>query len=94
MQQGCLWSARSIHRVWFDRARLNARVDPLTALGNRRAFEIESRKLALAYARDGRALLCGLIDLDDFKNTNDRSVDDPGDCWPCQLRADAVVCGL
>lgn len=59
-------------RRTFDRERLNARVDPLTGLGNRRAFEIESRKLALACARDERALLCGLIDLDDFKTTNDR----------------------
>lgn len=61
----------SAFRRTFDRERFNARVDPLTGLGNRRAFEIESHKLSLACARDRRTILCGLIDLDDFKATND-----------------------
>ena len=58
-------------RRTFDRERLHARVDPLTGLGNRRAFAIECRKLALAAIRDNRILLCGLIDLDNFKAIND-----------------------
>lgn len=58
-------------RRTFDRERLNARVDPLTGLANRRAFEIDTSKLALSGLRTGRTLMCGLIDLDDFKSLND-----------------------
>lgn len=54
-------------RRTFDRAHDQARIDPLTGLGNRRAFAIESRQIA----RQARGLLYGLIDLDDFKRIND-----------------------
>ena len=63
----------------FDRERSHARVDPLTGLGNRRSFEIESRMLALAAARDQSVLLVGLLDLDDFKSVNDRHGHAAGD---------------
>ena len=62
----------SAFRRTFDRERLHARIDPLTGLGNRRAFAIESRKLELTAVRDHRIMLCGLIDLDDFKSINDK----------------------
>ena len=62
----------SAFRRTFDRERQNARVDPLTGLGNRRSFRSESRRLELAAGRDRRILLCGLIDVDDFKGVNDR----------------------
>lgn len=58
-------------RRTFDRERANARIDPLTGLGNRRSFLIESRKLSVLARRTDRILLCGLIDLDDFKLVND-----------------------
>lgn len=58
-------------RRTFDRERENARIDPLTGLGNRRSFMIESRKLSVLALRSDRILLCGLIDLDDFKRVND-----------------------
>ena len=69
----------SAFRRTFDRERTNARIDPLTGLGNRRAFAVESRKLELAAARDQRILLCGLIDLDDFKLINDTNGHGVGD---------------
>ena len=59
-------------RRTFDRERQNARIDPLTGLGNRRSFRSESRRMELSSARDGRILLCGLLDVDDFKGVNDR----------------------
>ena len=59
-------------RRTFDQERANALIDPLTGLGNRRAFKRECRQLELASARDDRILLCGLIDVDDFKAVNDR----------------------
>lgn len=62
----------SAFRRTFDRERQNARIDPLTGLGNRRSFRSESRRLELASSRDRRTLLCGLIDVDDFKGVNDR----------------------
>ncbi len=58
-------------RRTFDQERANAQIDPLTGLGNRRAFKIECSRLELANARDHRILLCGLIDVDDFKSVND-----------------------
>ena len=62
----------SAFRRTFDRERQNARIDPLTGLGNRRSFRSESGRLELATGRDRRVLLCGLIDVDDFKGVNDR----------------------
>lgn len=59
-------------RRTFDQEKANAQIDPLTGLGNRRAFKKECSRLELASARDNRILLCGLIDVDDFKSINDR----------------------
>lgn len=59
-------------RRTFDREQANARIDPLTGLGNRRSFDSECSRLELTTARDNRILLCGLIDVDDFKSVNDR----------------------
>ena len=55
----------------FDRERANAQIDPLTGLGNRRSFQRECKRLELSALRDNRLLLCGIIDLDDFKEVND-----------------------
>lgn len=58
-------------RRTFDRERAVARVDPLTGLGNRRSFVIESRRLSRERNPDNPVLLCGLIDIDNFKQVND-----------------------
>ena len=55
-----------------DEARQLARVDPLTGLGNRRAFD-EALDAELARARRGKTPLSLLVgDLDGFKQINDR----------------------
>jgi diguanylate cyclase (GGDEF)-like protein len=55
-----------------DEARLLARVDPLTGLGNRRAFD-EALDAELARARRAKTPLSLLVgDLDGFKEINDR----------------------
>jgi diguanylate cyclase (GGDEF)-like protein len=71
---GVMWRIRQ-HRAdtLENEARANelARVDPLTGLGNRRAFE-ESVATEIARARRGAAPLSLLIcDLDSFKKIND-----------------------
>jgi diguanylate cyclase (GGDEF)-like protein len=54
-----------------DEASQLARVDPLTGLGNRRAFD-EALERELAEARaDGRAVRLLVADLNDFKEIND-----------------------
>lgn len=54
-----------------DAARVEARADPLTNLGNRRAFD-EAMTAATARAeRSGSALSAILVDLDSFKAIND-----------------------
>jgi diguanylate cyclase (GGDEF)-like protein len=71
-----LWTARMrAHRHRFeregDRARALARIDPLTGLGNRRAFdEALTTELARA-ARSGRPLSLVVADLNGFKAIND-----------------------
>lgn len=81
-----IWSGLAIvataftSRVRFQRAgllrqgieaRVEARADPLTDLGNRRAFD-EAMTAATARARrNGTALSAILIDLDSFKSIND-----------------------
>lgn len=76
-------------RATFDRERLHARIDPLTGLGNRRSFLIESRKLSLVGMHGDRVMLCGLIDLDDFKSVNDSNGHAAGDAT-LQLAAKAL----
>jgi diguanylate cyclase (GGDEF)-like protein len=59
-------------RLEGDEARQLARVDALTGLGNRRAFD-ETLDAELARARRAKAPLSLLVgDLDDFKEINDR----------------------
>jgi len=77
-------------RRTFDQERANARIDPLTGLGNRRAFKAECSRLELASARNDRILLCGLIDVDDFKSVNDRHGHAAGDDV-LRIVADAIL---
>ena len=69
----------SAFRRTFDRERATASIDPLTGLGNRRSFRVECARLELASARDDRILLCGVIDVDDFKSVNDQHGHAAGD---------------
>ena len=66
-------------RRTFDQERANALIDPLTGLGNRRSFQRECKRLELSSLRDHRILLCGMIDLDDFKAVNDQHGHAAGD---------------
>lgn len=79
----------SAFRRVFDRERRHARIDPLTGLGNRRAFVIERQKLQLAGARDNRIMLSGVFDLDAFKTINDQYGHAAGD-QTLRVAADAL----
>jgi diguanylate cyclase (GGDEF)-like protein len=62
-----------------EQLRTDAFTDPLTGVANRRAWEAEaSRSLAHA-TRTGEPLTIALIDLDDFKEVNDREGHGAGD---------------
>lgn len=57
----------------------NARTDPLTRLANRRAFEERLTLETRRRARDPASLGCAFVDIDDFKDVNDRLGHDVGD---------------
>jgi len=63
--------ARDHFRELYDRARLAAVVDPLTGLGNHRAFQEELSRQVDEAQRYGRTLSLLLLDLDDLKRVND-----------------------
>jgi diguanylate cyclase (GGDEF)-like protein len=58
-------------RAEADRAREEARLDPLTGLPNRRALEDRVLTLTAEATRTGMPLALGLLDLDHFKRIND-----------------------
>ena len=77
----------------LQRERLSAVTDPLTGILNRRGFE-ERLESALAAAREGRLPLSLLvIDLDDFKELNDRAGHEFGDSLLREV-ADVLVSAL
>jgi len=63
----------------YDRARLDARMDPLTGLGNHRAFQEELVRQVADAVREGRTLSLVMIDLDDLKQLNDTEGHAAGD---------------
>jgi len=63
----------------YDRARLDARMDPLTGLGNHRAFQEELARQVADAVRDRRPLSLAIIDLDDLKRLNDTDGHAAGD---------------
>lgn len=63
----------------YDRARLDARMDPLTGLGNHRAFQEELARQVADARREGRSLSLAMIDLDDLKRLNDTDGHAAGD---------------
>jgi diguanylate cyclase (GGDEF)-like protein len=66
-----LEAARDHFRQEYDRARLTALLDPLTGLGNHRAFQEELARLVAdaQHREDPLSLL--MLDLDDLKRIND-----------------------
>jgi diguanylate cyclase (GGDEF)-like protein len=77
--------AVEIERAWedlhdlYERARLDSLVDPLTGLGNHRAFQEEVlRQVEEARRYDGNVSLL-LIDIDDLKRVNDERGHAAGD---------------
>lgn len=64
--------------------------DPLTGLGNRRAFERELRRSLALVARDHMPFTLVLADVDGLKKTNDRSGHESGDLL-LQTVADALI---
>lgn len=63
----------------YDRARLDARVDPLTGLGNNRAFQEELSRQVADAVREIRPLSLAILDLDDLKRLNDTEGHAAGD---------------
>lgn len=58
-------------RELYERARLDSLIDPLTGLGNHRAFQEEFARQVEDSRRRGTSLSFVLIDLDDLKRVND-----------------------
>ncbi len=63
----------------YDEARLDARMDTLTGLGNHRAFQEELARQVGAASREGRPLSLAIIDVDDLKKLNDTDGHAAGD---------------
>ncbi len=63
----------------YDRARLDAILDPLTGLGNHRAFQEELDRAAAMAQRHGQVTALLLLDVDDLKRTNDSEGHAAGD---------------
>ena len=63
----------------YDRARLDARMDPLTGLGNHRAFQEELARQVADAVREDRPLSLVILDLDDLKRLNDADGHAAGD---------------
>jgi diguanylate cyclase (GGDEF)-like protein len=66
-------------REAYDRARLDARMDPLTGLANHRAFQEELGRQVADATRSGRSLALVLLDIDDLKRVNDADGHAAGD---------------
>ncbi|MCX7946259.1 MAG: diguanylate cyclase [Hydrogenophilus sp.] len=80
--QRALHSAHNLNvqlRAAYARERSLARLDPLTGLANRVAFEETAERLITIHNRSGAALAIGILDLDDFKPINDRFGYEAGD---------------
>jgi diguanylate cyclase (GGDEF)-like protein len=56
-----------------------ATTDPLTGLVNRRAWEAETSRVLSHAARTGEPMTVAILDLDQFKEVNDRSGHEAGD---------------
>jgi diguanylate cyclase (GGDEF)-like protein len=62
-----------------DQLRQVAATDPLTGLANRRAWEAEAARALAHGARTGEPVTVAILDLDGFKEVNDREGHSAGD---------------
>ncbi len=62
-----------------DGLRRAATTDPLTGLVNRRAWQAETSRVLSHAARTGEPMTVAILDLDQFKEVNDRSGHEAGD---------------
>jgi diguanylate cyclase (GGDEF)-like protein len=62
-----------------DQLRRAATTDPLTGLVNRRAWEAEAARVLAHATRTGEPVTVAILDLDHFKEVNDRSGHEAGD---------------
>nr|WP_301334115.1 GGDEF domain-containing protein [Solimonas sp. SE-A11] len=76
-----MWNELYSRRNWAAQQLLKslAYVDPLTKLPNRRAFEQHYESVARHARREYKRLFVALVDMDHFKNLNDRHGHDYGD---------------
>ena len=58
-------------RTLYSEARLDALLDPITGLGNHRAFQEELHRQIEEAGRHGHSVALAIIDLDDLKRVND-----------------------
>jgi diguanylate cyclase (GGDEF)-like protein len=72
-------TGRAEFRDLYERARLDALIDPLTGLGNHRAFQEEFVRQVDDARRHAAPLSLVLIDLDDLKRVNDEQGHAAGD---------------
>ncbi|HVA85300.1 MAG TPA: EAL domain-containing protein [Candidatus Saccharimonadales bacterium] len=79
-------ASRQALRRLYEAARLDALRDPLTGLGNHRAFHEEFRRQLEIAARYRVPLALLLIDLDDFKSVNDAAGHASGDALLLEMR--------
>jgi len=63
----------------YDQARLDALIDPISGLGNHRAFQEEMTRQIEAARRQGHSLALVLVDVDDLKKINDEDGHAGGD---------------
>jgi diguanylate cyclase (GGDEF)-like protein len=70
-----------------EQLRRAATTDPLTGLVNRRAWEAEAGRVLAHAARTGEPLTVAILDLDRFKEVNDRSGHEAGDILLRELTA-------
>jgi diguanylate cyclase (GGDEF)-like protein len=87
------------HARLIGRLRTQASVDPLTGVANRRAWEAEATRDLARAARTGEPLTVAILDLDGFKEVNDRDGHGAGDrllrqvatAWRTRLRTSDLL---
>lgn len=74
-----LFTRPLIHAMEFQRLRLMATKDPLTNLGNRNGFNEAAQRLINRHTRNGQSFGLLVVDLDNFKQVNDKHGHQQGD---------------